>query len=192
MKDEKIIIKQSQKSSIYLQRGFTLIELIVVITILGVIFAMMTPNFNMMRERARNAALKSNLHQTQVVIEVFHLEKGFYADDFYEDGYGAFFPGGKWDVLVGKLPTNPWTGKEMDPDDFDTDEYDNLEDIANSLERGPNDDDGFDPGEIRYSTYTPSGRDDPTNWGLIGFDKNGRSLRTFDAQNEVVIFVLHN
>ena len=78
------INRNSQKSSEHLiQPGFTLVELLVVISIIGVILVMVTPNFNMMREKARNAALKSNMHQVQVVIEVFHLEKDFYADDFY-------------------------------------------------------------------------------------------------------------
>jgi prepilin-type N-terminal cleavage/methylation domain-containing protein len=172
--------------------GFTLVELLLVITIIGIILAMVMPNFNTFREQARNAALKSNMHQVQVVIEVFNLEKGYYADDFYEDGYGSYFPGGIWDVQLGKLPTNPWTGKEMDPDEFNPDEYDNLADIANTSERGPNDDFGYEPGEMRYGVYSPPGRSEPSNWGLIGFDRFGRSLRTFNPENEVIIFVLHN
>ncbi|MEO0092810.1 MAG: type II secretion system protein [candidate division WOR-3 bacterium] len=172
--------------------GFTLIELLLVISIIGIILGMTIPNFNVFREQARHAALKSNMHQVQVVIEVFHLEKGYYADDFYEDGYGGYFPGGKPDVLLGKFPTNPWTGKEMDPDDFNPDEYDNLEDIANTAEYGPNDDFGYEPGEMRYGVYSPPGRAEATNWGLIGFDRYGRSLRTLGPDNEVIIFVLHN
>ncbi|MDH5185909.1 MAG: prepilin-type N-terminal cleavage/methylation domain-containing protein [candidate division WOR-3 bacterium] len=174
------------------QKGFTLIELLMVISILGLVLAMSIPNYNLYRERARNAALKSNMHQVSVVIEVFHLEKGYYADDFYEDGFGALFPGGKWDQELGKLPTNPWTGKEMDPDEIDTDEYDDLADIANTSENGPNDDWGYEPGEMRYGVYSPPGRAEATNWGLIGFDRSGQSLRDFSPEHEVIIFVLHN
>jgi prepilin-type N-terminal cleavage/methylation domain-containing protein len=174
------------------KNGFTLVELLVVITIIGVLISMVVPNVTVFRERARNAALMSNMHQVEVVIEVYNLEQGHYADDFYEDGYGSYFPGGKYDVTLGKLPTNPWTGKEMDPDDFNPDEYDNLEDIANNSERGPNDDYGYEPGEMRYGVYEPEGRAEPTNWGLIGFDKTGRSLRTFNPDGDAIIFVLHN
>ncbi len=172
--------------------GFTLIELLLVISIIGLILGMMIPNLNLFREQARNAALKANMHQVQVVAEIFHLEKGYYADDFYEDGYGGYFTGGKPDVLMGKLPINPWTGKEMDPDDFNPDEYDNLEDIANTAENGPNDEFGYESGEMRYGVYSPPGRSEATNWGLIGFDKFGRSLRTLSPDNEIIIFVLHN
>lgn len=186
---ESRLIKSNRKGK---TNGFTLVELLLVISIIAVILGMSIPNFNVFRERARNAALKSNMHQVQVVIEVFHLEKGYYADDFYEDGYGGYFPGGKPDIQLGKLPTNPWTGKEMDPDDFNPDEYDKLEDIANTQERGPNDDFGYDPGEMRYGVYYPAGRAQPTHWGLIGFDRYGRSLRTLTPDNEVIIFVLHN
>ncbi len=174
------------------ESGFTLVELLVVISIIGVIIAMVSPNFNMMRERARNAALKSNMHQVQVVVEVFHLEKGYYADDFYEDGFGSYFPGGQWEISLGKFPTNPWTGKEMDTDEFNPDDYDELADIANTSVYGPNDDDGYDPGEMRFGVYSPPGRVEATNWGLIGFNKSGRSIRDIGSDEEIVIFVLHN
>ena len=181
----------SQKQDLR-RAGFTLIELLMVITIIGIILGMTLPNFKIFREKARNAALMSNMHQVEVVIEVYHLEQGNYADDFYEDGYGSYFPGGKYEVSLGKLPTNPWTGKEMDPDDFNPDEYDNIEDITNTTERGPNDDYGYEPGEMRYGVYSPPGRAEPANWGLIGFDRYGRSLRNFTPDNEAIIFVLHN
>lgn len=174
------------------QKGFTLIELLVVIMILGVLMGMSVPRFSGIREQARRGAMKMNLHNVQVFIELFHQEFGYYAEDFYEDGYGCVFPGGEYDVKVGKLPTNPWTGKEMDPDEFNPEEYDDISDISNTNELGPNDIYGYDPGNIVYSVWDPPGSTYPTHYGLVGIDHTGGSIREYNVENEAVIFVLHN
>ncbi|MEO0020003.1 MAG: type II secretion system protein [candidate division WOR-3 bacterium] len=174
------------------ERGFTLIELLVVIMILGVLMGMSVPRFSGIREQARRSAMKMNLHNVQMFVELFHQEFGYYADDFYEDGYGCVFPGGEYDVKIGKLPTNPWTGKEMDPDEFNPEDYDDISDISNTSEGGPNDIWGYDPGNIVYSVWEPPGSAHPTHYGLVGIDHTGGSIREYNVENEAVIFVLHN
>jgi prepilin-type N-terminal cleavage/methylation domain-containing protein len=173
-------------------RGFTLVELLVVILIIGVLMAMIVPNIRGAREQARQAALKMNCHNVQVIIEAFHMEQGYYADDFYDDEYGAYFPGGIWNEQIGRLPTNPWTGREMDPDEFDTEDYDKEGDNAITVEDGPNDIYGYDRGQIIYLVYDPPGTLAPTQYGLVGIQHSGFSMRSFDADENVVIFVLHN
>ncbi|MEO0009966.1 MAG: prepilin-type N-terminal cleavage/methylation domain-containing protein [candidate division WOR-3 bacterium] len=173
-------------------RGFTLVELLVVIMILGVLMGMSVPRFSGLRNQARIAAMKMNLHNVQTAIEVFHQEFGYYAEDFYEDGYGCVFPGGEYDVRIGKLPTNPYSGKEMDPDEFNPEDYDDLTEISNTDEYGPNDVYGYDPGNIVYKVYDPPGSANPTHYGLLGIDHSGSSIRDFDADGDAVIFVLHN
>lgn len=174
------------------EKGFTIVELLVVLLIIGILLAMMMPNMRGAREQARQAAMKMNCHSVQVVIEAFHMEQGYYADDFYEDEYGAYFPGGQLDEQLGRLPTNPWTGREMDSDDFEAEFYDNDGDHANTLEYGPNDVYGYYPGQIIYLTYDPPGVVTPTQYGLVGIQSAGISLRSFDYEGEVAVFVLHN
>ena len=133
-------------------RGFTLIELLIVILILGVLMAMTIPRIAIVRNQAREAAMKMNLHNVQTVIEEFHAENGYYAEDFYEDGYGGIFPGGVPDTTIGTLPLNPWTNVQMDPD----------------------------------------GADYPTGYGLVGIGRGGISIRSLNADEEAVIFLLHS
>ncbi|MCX6840720.1 MAG: prepilin-type N-terminal cleavage/methylation domain-containing protein [candidate division WOR-3 bacterium] len=173
-------------------RGFTIVELLIVILILGMLMAMTIPRLAGMRQVAREAAMKMTLHNVQVVVEEFHAEKGYYADDFYEDGYGAFFPGGVFDSELGTLPTNPWTGRQMDPDEFNPDEYDLETDMSNTEEGGPNDQFGYESGEIVYSVWQPDGADWPMGYGLVGIGRGGISIRSFDQDDNAVIFVLHN
>ncbi len=173
-------------------RGFTIVELLVVILILGTLMGMTLPRFTIVREQARQAAMKMNLHNVQIVIEEFHAEKGYYADDFYEDGYGAFFPGGILDDQLGRLPTNPWTNLQMDPDEFNPEDYEFETDLSNTSEDGPNDQYGYSAGEIVYGVWQPEGAEWPVGYGLVGMNRMGMSLRSYDADENATIFLLHN
>ncbi len=173
-------------------RGFTLIELLVVILILGILLAMAIPRITIVRDQAREAAMKMNLHNVQTVIEEFHAENGYYAEDFYEDGYGGVFPGGVPDSTLGTLPLNPWTNLTMDPDEFNPEDYDNETDLSDNTEGGPNDQYGYQRGEIVYGMWWPDGADEPTGYGLVGIGRGGISIRTINLDEDAVIFLLHS
>jgi prepilin-type N-terminal cleavage/methylation domain-containing protein len=63
-------------------KGFTLIELMVVVVIIGILAAIAIPNFISMQKRAKEASVKSNMHTLQLASEDFStLTEGIYAYD---------------------------------------------------------------------------------------------------------------
>ncbi|MGO8746804.1 MAG: type II secretion system protein, partial [Thermoguttaceae bacterium] len=51
--------------------GFTVVEILVVVTIIGFLVALLVPAVIAARESARRAACQNNLHQLSVAVELF-------------------------------------------------------------------------------------------------------------------------
>jgi len=80
-------------------KGFTLIELMIVVVIIGILAAIAIPNFINMQSRAKEASAKSNAHTTQLAAEDFSVQNdGVYAADVGADA----LPNGS--VLTSLLP----------------------------------------------------------------------------------------
>jgi len=76
--------------------AFTLVELLVVITIIGILVGMLLPAVNTMRESGRATTCKNNLRQLGLAIQMYHADHGSYP-------YGAF---GRYDKSM-DLEGNP-------------------------------------------------------------------------------------
>ncbi len=60
--------------------GFTLIELMIVLTIIAILSAIAIPNYQWALIRAREAVLQENLYGIRSAIDQFHADQGRYPD----------------------------------------------------------------------------------------------------------------
>ena len=96
-------------------KGFTLIELAIVVMIIGIIAVIAIPNFARMLAHSKEAAVKANCHTVQLAAEDFAVQNGgVYAGDV--DGDQT--PAGS--TIIGILPggarlANPFTQAATEP-----------------------------------------------------------------------------
>lgn len=82
------------------EAGFTLLEMIVVIALIGILATIAMPALRPVPTKAKEAVLKTNLLTIRDVLDQYHADKGHYPstlDALVEDGY------------LRKIPIDPFT-----------------------------------------------------------------------------------
>lgn len=85
------------------QAGFTLLELLVVVVIIGIIAAVAIPNFAGAQDKAKNSGVQSNCHSIQMAVENFRVD--------HADTYPANISSVMTDLNYARttgFPATPW------------------------------------------------------------------------------------
>ncbi len=89
-------------NSITSRNGFTLIELMIVMTIIGILAAIAVPNYQWALIRAREAVLQENLYGIRSAIDQYYADQGKYPDKLEDLTERKYLHG---------IPTDPFTRK---------------------------------------------------------------------------------
>ncbi|MDR1997190.1 MAG: prepilin-type N-terminal cleavage/methylation domain-containing protein [Candidatus Margulisbacteria bacterium] len=89
-----------------MQKGFSLLELLVVLAIMGMLSAALIPNLAGAQTRAREAAVRTLLYNVQAEVEGYYLDNNFYPA-------GEALPLAQLSGIMAVQPyRNPFTGRD--------------------------------------------------------------------------------
>ncbi len=100
-----------------MRQGFSLIELLLVLVILGVLAALVVPKFTGRSRQARETAAKADISSVETAINAFEIDTGRLPTT--EEGLGALLsqPSGVLDwngpYLQRGMPRDPWGNEYM-------------------------------------------------------------------------------
>jgi type II secretion system protein G len=92
--------------------GFTIIELLIVIAIIGILAALLLSNFIGIRQRSRDAQRKADLRQIQAALEIYRSDQGEYPVTLSFPDCGDPLENEDGSVYMQKVPCDPLNSGE--------------------------------------------------------------------------------
>lgn len=90
------------------KQGFTLIELMLVVIIIGILAAMVMPRLVGRSEQARIAAAKANISTISLALDLFEMDIGHYPNSLDDLMQKATNPDSWKGPYLKKKPIDPW------------------------------------------------------------------------------------
>src|SRR4051794_36448143 len=95
--------KYTDRSTFRNRRGFTLIELMIVVSIIGILAAIAVPNYQWSIIKTKEAVLREDLYNFRTTIDQFYADQGRYPNSL---------PELKEKKYLREIPKDPFTGKD--------------------------------------------------------------------------------
>ena len=101
------------KRTRFLQQGFTLIEILVVVVIIGILAAIVVPKVMNQPDQARIVRAKQDINSIQTALDLYKLDNGVYPST--DQGLGALVTKPttppmpqNWHQYLPQMPIDPW------------------------------------------------------------------------------------
>ncbi len=130
--------RSGSKEKLDRKKGFTLIELMIVIGVIGLLTSIVMPRFSDSTDAAKAAQVHGNLHNLQTAIDMFNVVEGEYPEYGKDIGAGAggntFSETFEKYYSKGRMPETPAGGKDVSSEKADRERVHNW--TENELQGG--------------------------------------------------------
>ncbi len=102
------------------QKGFTLIELIIVIAIIAILAAVAIPNYLGFRDRANISAAKESLGALRTALEVYRADHNYYPETTTSSGLQTALTATSASVAIPYMEASDWAKLEANINSWGT------------------------------------------------------------------------